>query len=203
MHTRHWPARIAVLAAAACSLWAQAAPDATLTITVTGLAGPVLSGPDPLGADGMSGTFKVMASESLSPTKTTAASATYTLPAGAMSVTVGGATYKTTGPSTMKIVLGTASDNVLLSAKVEKLGITATVSGTAVLKKGSFPSAVLTHPTSFRPTPQELTAATTATGPGSKMQYTAFGSTTVLGLAGSASCSTAADEAIPDDGVDQ
>jgi hypothetical protein len=46
---------------------------------------------------------------------------------------------------------------------------------------------VLTHPTGFHPTPQDLAA-------GSKVQYTALGSTTVLGLEGTASDSAAADD---------
>lgn len=70
---------------------------------------------------------------------------------------------------------------------MEKLGIKATVAGTAILQKGSFHSAVLTHPTGFHPTPQDLAA-------GSKVQYTALGSTTVLGLEGTASDSAAADD---------
>jgi 3-deoxy-D-manno-octulosonate 8-phosphate phosphatase KdsC-like HAD superfamily phosphatase len=70
-----------------------------------------------------------------------------------MSVVIDGATYKTTGPSTMKIALGTSYDTVVLAAKVEKLGITATLEGTATLKKGSFHSSVLTHPAPFQPTP--------------------------------------------------
>jgi hypothetical protein len=199
MHTRRWLLHFSVLIAALCPLWAQPAPDTTLTITIAGTLGPVLSGSDPLKADGHSGTLKVMASESLSPTKKTASSATYTLPAGAMSVVIDGATYKTTGPSKMTIILGAGSDTVVLAATVEKLGIKATVSGTAVLKKGSFPASVLTHPTTFQPTPQHLTAATTASGTGSKVQYTALGSTTILGLTGSASDSAAADAVIPDD----
>jgi len=203
MHTRRWLLQSSVLIAALHPLWAQPAPDATLTITITGTLSPVLSGPDPLKADGHSGMLKVMASESLSPTKKTAYSATYTLPAGAMSVVINGTTYKTTGPSTMKIALGAGSDTVVVAATVHESIFTATVKGTAVLKKGSFPASVLTHPTTFQPTPQHLTAAATATGPGSKVQYTALGSTTVLGLTGAASDSAAADVAIPDEDDDQ
>lgn len=173
---------------------AHPAADSTVTMAVSGTLGPVLSGSDPLKADGHSGTVTVMASESLSPTATTTYSATYTLPAGAMSVVIDGETYKTTGPSTMKVSLGTTYDVLVLAAKVEKFGVTATVVGTAALKKGSFHSSVLTHPTTFQPTPQDLTAAATAGGPGSKLQYTAFGETTILGLSGSASDSAAADE---------
>jgi hypothetical protein len=173
---------------------AQPATSSTVTATIIGTLGPILSGSDPLKADGRTGTLTVMASESLSPTTTTANSATYTLPAGAMSVVIDGATYKTTGPSTMKIALGTSYDTVVLAAKVEKLGITATLEGTATLKKGSFHSSVLTHPAPFQPTPQDLTAAATASGPGSKVQYTALGDTTVLGLTGTASDSAAADD---------
>ena len=183
-------------------LSAQATPDATLTMTINGTLGPVLSGPDPLGANGETGTLTVMASESLSPTSSTANSATYTLPAGALSVVIGGTTFKTTGQSTMKITLGAKADTVVLSSTVKELGITATIVGTATLKTGSFPTSVLTHPTHFTPSPQRLTAATTATGGGSKVKYTALGSTTVLGLAGAASNKAAA-AVMPEDDASQ
>lgn len=55
------------------------------------------------------------------------------------------------------------------------------------------------HPPPFSPSPQTLTAATTASGPGSKIKYTFLGSTTVLGLNGTASDSTALDPVLPDD----
>ena len=60
---------------------------------------------------------------------------------------------------------------------------------TASLAKGSFTSDVLKHPTRFTPSPQILTAATTASGPGSKVQYTdaSTNATAVFGISGTAS----------------
>src|ERR1700730_12290560 len=87
---------LAIAIVLACTVWAQSIEGATavpathtLTITLKGTLGPILSGQDPAGLNGHSGTVKVMASESLSPTKHTSTSATYTLPAGAITVTAG------------------------------------------------------------------------------------------------------------------
>jgi hypothetical protein len=46
----------------------------TLTITLKGAIGPILSGSDPLGLDRQTATVKILASESLKPTKHTATS---------------------------------------------------------------------------------------------------------------------------------
>jgi hypothetical protein len=182
------------------SLRAQVEPDVTLTITFTGTLGPVLSGADPLGGNGGSGTLTVVASESLSPFKETTTSATYKLPAGAMRVVIGSTTYTTTGPSTMKFTLpAKGPDTIVLSASVTVLGTPVTVVGTAALAHGSLPATILHHPGPFSPSPQKLTPAASATGPGSKVKYTLFGGTTVLGLTGTASNSAAAEALIPDD----
>jgi hypothetical protein len=45
----------------------------------------------------------------------------------------------------------------------------------------------ITHPKAFAPSPQNITAATSATGSGSKLQYTIEGFTTVPGVTGTAS----------------
>ena len=194
-----------VLVLGICPLFAQSvAPDTTLTININGTVGPVLSGSDPLGANGGTGALTVVASESLSPIKTTATSATYALPPGAITVSIGGTTFTTTSASKAIVTIPSKGpDNLILVASVKELGLTVTVIGTAALRHGSFTSAVLTHPTTFSPSPQTLTAATSATGPGSKIKYTFLGASTVLGFAGTASDSAALDEVLPDEDPDQ
>ena len=193
-----------VLVLGVCPLLAQPNPDVTLTITGVGTIGAVLSGSDPLAASGESGSVTVMAGESLSPTKTTSTSATYTLPPGAIKVVVGTTTYTTTSASSMKITLPAKGPDVLvLAANFKELGLTLSVLGTFDLKHGSFPSSVLTHPAPFKPSSQALTAATATTGAGSKIQYTFLGSTTVLGFSGAASDKAAEDPLLPEDDSDQ
>jgi hypothetical protein len=183
-----------------CPLLAQSTPDTTITANITGTIGAVLSGSDPLGISGESGMVMLMASESLSPTKTTATSATYTLPPGAITVTLGTTTYTTSSASSMRITLPAKGPDVLtLTANIKDHGFTASVVGTVDLKHGSFPASALDHPTPFHPTPQTLTAATSTTGTGSKIQYTFLGAVTVLGLSGTASDSAAQDPLLPED----
>ena len=187
-----------------CPLLAQSNPDTTLTVTATGTIGAVLSGSDPLGASGESGMVTVMVGESLSPTKTTATSAMYTLPPGAITVMVGTVAYTTKTASSMKITLpAKGPDVVVLSANGTVLGIPVSVVVTIDLKRGSFPAPVLMHPALFRPSPQTLTAATSTTGTGSKIQYTSLGSTTVLGFSGMVSDKAAEDPLLPEDDSDQ
>ena len=162
---------------------------ATVTYTISGTLGPVLSGTDPVGANGKSGTLIATVSTSLIPISHTATSATYRLPAGAVTVVIGTTTYASTGPSFLKyIVPAIGRDRLIMSSQITQAGITGTVTGTVSLRKGSFTSAVLKHPTKFTPSPQAVTAATVAGGPGSQVKYTlsVFG-TTVLGLSGTAS----------------
>ena len=168
---------------------AQLSPAAkTLTITIKGTLGPILSGSDPLGANGKAGRLEIKASESLKPTKHTSNSATYTLPAGAVTVTVGSEKFQTSSKSTMVVKLTSKANILTLIADGPD---NVQVTGTAYLKTGSWTTAVLKHPTTFTPSPQKLTAAKTANGPGSKVSYNFFG-TTVLGLNGTASCKEAA-----------
>lgn len=162
---------------------------ASITYTINGTLGPVLSGRDPLGANGESGVLTAVANTTLVPTSHTATSATYTLPAGAITVTIGSTTYATTGTSTMKYTFPAAGpDNMIFTTTVSINGINGTVVGTAALAKGSITRAVLKHPTRFKPFPQTLTPATKAGGTGSQVKYTVplFGST-YLGLSGTAS----------------
>ena len=65
-------ALIVAFSVLACTAWAQSIEVGavnpathTLTITVKGTIGPILSGSDPLTLDGKSGTVKILASESL------------------------------------------------------------------------------------------------------------------------------------------
>jgi|HubBroStandDraft_6_1064221.scaffolds.fasta_scaffold12392_2 hypothetical protein len=172
----------------------------TLTITIKGTIEPILSGSDPLGLDGKSGTITIMASESLSPTKHTATSATYSLPAGAVTVTAGGKKFTTKSPSKMIINLMSTADTLTLILNGPD---SAVVTDTTFLKTGSWTTAVLKHPGVFKPSPQTLKTATTAGGPGCKVKYTVFGSTTVLGFHGTGSSSATVDPVLPDEELDQ
>jgi hypothetical protein len=188
-------------------IWAQSAEIATLdskivpathtlTITLKGKLGPVLSGPDPLGLNGQAGSITVMASRSLSPTKHTSDSATYTLPAGAITVQAGGNKFSTNSPSRMIIRLMSTADTLTLIVAGPN-GLMAT--DTTFLKTGSWTNSILKHPTVFKPSPQRLTAAKSAGGSGCKVKYTAFGSSTVLGFSGTGSNSSTVDAVLPDD----
>jgi hypothetical protein len=172
----------------------------TLTITLKGKLGPVLSGPDPLSLNGQAGTITVMASESLKPIKHTSNSATYTLPAGAITVQAGSNKFTTSSPSRMIVHLMSTADTLTLIVAGPN-GLTATA--TTFLKKGSWTDAILKHPTVFKPSPQKLTAAKTAGGSGCKVKYTIFGSATVLGFSGTGSNSATVDAVLPDDDLDQ
>ena len=197
---------VAVLALG-CAVWAQSIEVApvnpathTLTITLKGTIGPLLSGPDPLGLDGVSGTVKIMASESLSPIKHTSTSATYKLPAGAIKVKAGGNNFTTTSPSKMIINLQSTADTLtLVAAGPDGLMVT----DTTFLKKGSWTTDVLKHPTVFAPSPQKVTAAKTSGGPGCKIKYSIFSTTSVLGFAGTAANSATVDPILPDEDLDQ
>jgi hypothetical protein len=173
----------AVLVLGLCPLMA-----AHITYTINGTLGPVLSGSDPLGSNGKSGVLTATANTTLVPTSTTATSATYTLPAGAVTVVIGGTSYPTSGTSTLKYAFPAAGpDTLVMTAKISVSGLKGTVVGTASLAKGSFTSAVTTHPNKFKPSPQTLKAATTAGGHGSQIKYSSVLGTTVLGLSGTAS----------------
>jgi hypothetical protein len=191
-----------------CTCWAQSLDVAggvvpathTLTITLKGTLGPILSGSDPLMLNGQSGTVTVMASESLSPIAHTSTSATYKLPAGAITVVAGSNKFTTTSPSKMIVKLTSTADTLtLIVAGPSGLMVTETT----FLKTGSWTTAVLKHPTVFKPSPQKLTSAKTAMGPGCKIKYTIFGSTTVLGFHGTGSNSATVDPVLPDEDLDQ
>jgi len=162
------------------------AADITMTISAT-LDSPALSGSDPLGAAGGTGTITITIRKTLKPTAHTARSATYRLAAGTVTATVDGDTVTNPSPFTMKISFPAAGpDTLVLSGKVSEDGVTVPISATASLAKGSFTKAVLKHPQAFTPSTQNLTAPTTYPGPGSTLSYTLFGSKTVLGVTGTA-----------------
>lgn len=161
---------------------------AHVTYTIDGKLGPVLEGGDPIGANGQSATLTLTANLALVPVKQTATSATYRLPVGALTAVINGTTFTSTEKSTMTIVLGAGADKLIVSTTFTEDGIPITLSATVSLAKNSFAASVLTHPAKFSPSPQTLTAATTAGGAGSQFSYTAeIIGTTVLGLSGSAS----------------
>ena len=200
------PVLVAVLVSG-CAVWAQSVEISavspathTLTITIKGTIEPILSGSDPLGLDGKSGVVTLLASESLSPTSHTSTSATYKLPAGAITVTAGGKKFTTKSPSKMIIKLTSTADTLTLILTGPE---SAVVTDTTYLKTNSWTTAVLKHPGVFSPSPQKLTSATTASGPGCKVKYTIFGSTTVLGFHGTGSSSATVDPVLPDEDVDE
>src|SRR5579862_3096275 len=159
----------AVFALAVCPLLQAETPDTTLTYTISGTLGPVLSGSDPLGANGESGTITILINQGAKPKSTTATTATYGVPAGAVSADIGGTTYTSTSPSSMKFsVPASGPDTITVTSSFTVDGLPATIVGIASLASGSFVRAnILKHPTVFKPTPQNLTPATSANGPGS------------------------------------
>ena len=74
---------------------------------------------------------------------------------------------------------------MVITTAISVGGLSGTVVGTASLAKGSF--TVTRHPQRFKPSPQTLTAATKAGGPGSQVKYSSILGTAVLGLSGTAS----------------
>ena len=187
MHVRRSVLFSTVLLLAICALLTGASPATTVTMTFSGTLGPVLSGSDPLGANGQMGTITAQVNESLNPTSKTSTSVTYTLPKGALSIIISGTTYSTPSTTAMKINVPAKGPVVVsFTTTVTYHGLKGTAVGTASLAHGSFPSSIFTHPAPFTPTTQNLTAATSAKGAGSKVSYTVFGGTTVLGLTGTA-----------------
>jgi hypothetical protein len=165
-------------------------PDTQVTITATGTLGPKLTGSDPIAADGQHVVILVEASASAKPTKKTSDSATYSLPAQALTITIGKHTHHTFAPSTMQITLSVhGPDTIVLHGTIYVKGIAVPVIATLSLASGAFTDAVLSHPTAFK-SPQHLTPAPTAYAPGSKFSYKALGGSTVLGVSGTATSHT-------------
>ena len=152
-----------------------------ITLSLDATLGPVISGQDPANLDGQSATVTVLVKSSLNPYKATASSASYHIPAGAITVNVDGTDYTSTSRSTMIVKLGKTADLLTLKAKLDISGFTVTVSDTSALQSGSWDSGVLQQPELFAPSPQDLTE------PSSTFTYSVFGETTVLGVTGTAS----------------
>lgn len=192
-----------------CTIWAQSTdgaalnPAHTLTISIHGTLGPILAGSDPAGLDGKNGSLSVLASESLKPVQHTENSATYQLPAGAITVKADGINYSSKSPSKMIITLAGKADILALVLAISVEGQDVVITDTTYLAKGSWTRTVLKHPTVFLPSPQKLTSAKTADGPGCKLKYTVDESATVLGFSGSASSRSSADPVLPDYDLDQ
>ena len=183
-----------------CPLMAQATPDVTLQVNVTGTVGAILAGSDPLLVSGQPGMVKIVMGESISPFKTTSTSATYSLPAGAVSLILGTTTFTTTSASSMKITLPTTGPDVVVLTAVVQDFATVTVVGVIDLKHASFPQSVLLHPAPFTPSPQVLTPATSTTSAGSKIEYTLQGfPTTILAFSGEIGNKQSQDPLLPAD----
>jgi hypothetical protein len=133
MQIRRCLSLMALLILGLCRSWAQSTPSATLTVTVSGTLGPVLSGTDPLHLSGEAIVLTITASESLSPVAQEAHAASYEIPAGAVSFTENDETISTTMPSKVEVALTPAADIAGLSAMI---GI-APVVGTIYLAPGS------------------------------------------------------------------
>jgi len=160
------------------SVMAQAA---TIVYTGTGTL-KKLSGSDPGGAGGKTGTIAISVSSTANPTSHTATSGTYRLAAGAIQVTFNGSTYSNSSAATMKLSAAAAASTITVTGNFSVSGVTAKVKGVVSLKKGSFTSAVSKHPMAFKPTPQTLTS------PKSYITYTVpLIGATKLGINGSAS----------------
>jgi hypothetical protein len=157
------------------------APQSTLTITLDGTLGPIISGSDPAGLNGQSAEVTITASEKLKPFKTTAKSASYHIPAGDIVVTVNGEQYSSTSKSVMSVKLGKSADMLTFKASVNYHGFKVQVTDVSSLQSGSWTKSVLQHPGLFSPSPQDLTE------PASNFAYSVIGETTVLGVTGSAS----------------
>jgi len=178
------PAALCVIAATGTALafghHHHFAPKATLTITLDGTLGPIISGNDPGDLDGKNATVTVTASESLKPYKTTATSASYHIPKGDIVVMVNGSNYESTSTSSMIVKLGKKADTLTLKASVDYEGYKVQVTDLSTLQAGSWAKTVLEHPALFSPSPQDLTE------PASTFTYTVVGETTVLGVTGTA-----------------
>jgi len=179
-------------------LAAQTIPNNTvLTLAVTGTLGPILSGSDPMHVNGHTGSLTLMADESLTPTRVTANTVVYTLPPGAITDVIGTRSFTTTTPGKMAISLSGAADVLTVIYNSRDNTVTTL---TAYLAPGSWNSAVFMHPLPFAPSPQTLTAATVAGGPGTQLKYSRLGAGTVVGMAGTASNSAPTSVVVPDPG---
>lgn len=175
-----------VLTLGLCSMQA-ASPDTNIVYNLNGTLAPNLNGgPDCLGGLNQTATASATASSTLTPTKTTSSSATYSLPAGAITASVGTISFTSTAPWNMVYKLGSKSDTLTLSGPGP---LASKVTAVSSLKAGSFSKAVLKHPSPLTAadSPQNLTQ------PASYLSYTIPGCTlTKLGFTGTISSTPAA-----------
>jgi len=129
----------------------------------------------------------IATSESSSPAGHRAHAASYEVAVGGVSITVNGSPFLISTPSKVAAVLTSFADIGVVSATVGSSPIAVPFTGTVYLEPGSWKQSVPMHPRAFSPSLQNIAAATSATGPGSKPQYTFEGSTTILGITGTAS----------------
>lgn len=190
---------VSVASAGAAMLQSESPPkSSTLTITLEGTTGPVLAGTDIASLNGKSATATLLLNELISPKSQTTKTASYKIPAGAVTLVVGTKTYTNASPGRMTIKLTNSAVTMTLTYAFILSGFPVTVVETSTLAKNSWTDAVFTHPGTFSPSPQDLTAAATATGTGSKLQYSVEGFTCVLGITGTATSSSAPDAVLPD-----
>ena len=160
----------------------------TVTFTVSGTPGPLLAGSDPLNIGGQSASVTVSASESLNPTKQASNFVSYSLPPGAVNISILGINLPSSGNATLEVQL-TGKADILTVTAPSLLGTV--ISMTAFLAPGSWNTSVFKHPTTFSPSPQNLSPAAVAKHAGSQVKYVFLGSESILGFTGTASDSTA------------
>jgi hypothetical protein len=145
-----------VLVVGLCPMFAS-----SIVYNLNGTLGPNLNGgPDCLSGNGAAATAAATASSTQKPTKTTSTSATYSLPAGAVTAAVGSITFTSTAAWTMKFSLSSKADTLTLSGP-GPLG--STVTAVSSMKAGSLPKSVISatgHPAPIaKPdSPQNLTS---------------------------------------------
>jgi hypothetical protein len=117
-----------------------------VAFAVGGKLGPIIKGKDPLHFNGTGGNAAATISTSATPFVSTATSATYSLPAGAVNASLGTTSFANTVPWTMAFTLGTSNDTLVLSGPGPG-GMSFTL--TSSLPVGSFPISVLSNPGPF------------------------------------------------------
>lgn len=191
--------------------------DSILNFSGSGTLGPVLAS-DPLDIDGATFTFTGTIDESLSPTACpTGVTATvcYTVPAGDLSGSIAKPPtapidFTTTTISTLALTIPGGSANDVLQVDFSD-GALFNAQAVLELAPDSFstsgPNDALLHPEPFTPSPQTLTAATSAppTINGSSIYYCELpglgctvDNTGVVGLSGTATSFTTGGGAVPE-----
>jgi hypothetical protein len=128
------------------------------SFSVIGVLGPLFEGKDPLKINGTGYQLFASISTSATPIVSTSTSATYSLPAGAVSSLFGPYSVQTnTVPWTMTITLGSSSDTLVFTGPLPD---GSAFTSTSTLAVGSFPSSVLSNPVPFSPSPQDVSSGT-------------------------------------------